>query len=38
MYGPLVLAGRFDAVTKDKTYGEPGPKPGDEYKVPEIDS
>jgi len=36
MYGPLVLAGRFDAVTKDMTYGDYEPKPGDEKKVPDI--
>jgi hypothetical protein len=36
MYGPLVLAGRFDAVTKDKTYGEPGPKRGEQISVPDI--
>jgi DUF1680 family protein len=36
MYGPLVLAGHFDAVTKDMTYGGYEPKPGDEKKVPDI--
>jgi DUF1680 family protein len=36
MYGPLVLAGRFDQVSKDKLYGDYEPKPGDQYKVPEI--
>jgi len=36
MYGPLVLAGRFDSVTNDMTYGDYEPKPGDQYKVPDI--
>jgi DUF1680 family protein len=36
MYGPLVLAGRFDAVTREMTYSDAGPKPGTEIKVPEI--
>jgi DUF1680 family protein len=36
MYGPLVLAGRFDAVTKEMTYGDYEPKPGDEKKVADI--
>ena len=36
MYGPLVLAGRFDPVTKEMMYGEAEPKLGDQYKVPEI--
>jgi DUF1680 family protein len=36
MYGPLVLAGRFDSVTKEMLYGDYEPKPGDQYKVPEI--
>ena len=36
MYGPLVLAGRFDAVTKEMTYGDYEPKPGDQKKVPDI--
>jgi hypothetical protein len=36
MYGPLVLAGRFDPVTKEMMYGDTEPKPGDQYKVPEI--
>jgi uncharacterized protein len=36
MYGPLVLAGRFEAVTKEMTYGDYEPKPGDEKKVPDI--
>jgi hypothetical protein len=36
MYGPLVLAGRFDAVTKDMLYGDYEPKRNDQYKVPDI--
>jgi hypothetical protein len=36
MYGPLVLAGRFDAVSKEMLYGDYEPKPDDQYKVPEI--
>jgi DUF1680 family protein len=36
MYGPLVLAGRFDAVTKEMTYGDYEPKPGDQKKVADI--
>jgi DUF1680 family protein len=36
MYGPLVLAGRFDPVTKDMTYSGMGPKSGTQSKVPEI--
>jgi DUF1680 family protein len=37
MYGPLVLAGRFDAVTKDMMYnGDYQPKPSDQFKVPDI--
>jgi DUF1680 family protein len=36
MYGPLVLAGRFDAVTKEMQYGDYEPKAGDTYKVPDI--
>ena len=36
MYGPLVLAGKFDPVTKEMLYGEYQPKPNDQYKVPEI--
>jgi DUF1680 family protein len=35
MYGPLVLAGTFDRVTKETMYGEMGPK-GDPIKVPDI--
>ncbi len=36
MYGPLVLAGRFEPVTRDMTYGDYEPKPGDEKKVADI--
>jgi DUF1680 family protein len=36
MYGPLVLAGRFEKVAKEKIYGSEGPKRGEEEKVPEI--
>ena len=36
MYGPLVLAGRFDAVGKDMLYGEYGPKDNAQSKVPDI--
>src|SRR6266581_7347266 len=36
MYGPLVLAGRFDRVSKEMMYGDYEPKPADQYKVPEI--
>jgi hypothetical protein len=36
MYGPLVLAGRFEAVTKEMTYGDSEPKPGGEKKVADI--
>jgi len=36
MYGPLVLAGRFDAVTKDMSYSGYGPKSGTQIKVPDI--
>ena len=36
MYGPLVLAGRFDAVAKEMSYGEYEPKPGNQQKVPDI--
>ncbi|HEY1678783.1 MAG TPA: beta-L-arabinofuranosidase domain-containing protein [Candidatus Sulfotelmatobacter sp.] len=35
MYGPLVLAGRFDAVSKDQTYGTMGPR-GAQSKVPDL--
>jgi DUF1680 family protein len=36
MYGPLVLAGRFETVTKDMTYGDYGPKENDRLNVPDI--
>ena len=36
MYGPLVLAGRFEAVGKEMTYGGSEPKPDDQRKVPNI--
>ncbi len=36
MYGPLVLAGKFDPVSKEMLYGDYEPKPTDLYKVPEI--
>jgi DUF1680 family protein len=36
MYGPLVLAGRFDAVSKEMLYGDYEPKPTDQHKVPDI--
>jgi DUF1680 family protein len=36
MYGPLVLAGRFDPVSSQLTYGETEPKPTDQFKVAEI--
>jgi len=36
MYGPLVLAGRFEEVTRDMSYGDYEPKAGDQRKVPEI--
>jgi DUF1680 family protein len=36
MYGPLVLAGRFDSVSKEMLYGDYEPKPTDQYKVPDI--
>jgi uncharacterized protein len=36
MYGPLVLAGRFDAVPNEMRYGSEGPKAGAEQKVPDI--
>lgn len=35
MYGPLVLAGKFDTVSKEAMYADSQPK-GDPYKVPEI--
>jgi DUF1680 family protein len=36
MYGPLVLAGRFDPVSEEMMYGDYEPKPTDQFKVPEI--
>jgi len=36
MYGPLVLAGRFEEVAKDLSYGDYGPKPGSQRPVPKI--
>jgi len=36
MYGPLVLAGRFDAVTKEMSFSGYGPKSGTQSKVPDI--
>ena len=36
MYGPLVLAGRFDPVSKEMLYGDYEPKPADQHKVPDI--
>jgi len=36
MYGPLVLAGRFEAVTTEMTYGDFKPKPGEQKKLPDI--
>lgn len=36
MYGPIVLAGRFDAVSKEMLYGDYEPKPTDQRKVPDI--
>ena len=36
MYGPLVLAGRFEAVTKEMTFSGYGPKSGTQGKVPDI--
>jgi DUF1680 family protein len=36
MYGPLVLAGRFDGVTKEMMYGDTEPDPKSIFKVPEI--
>jgi hypothetical protein len=36
MYGPLVLAGRFDQVTTDMSYGSYGPKREAQSKVPDI--
>jgi DUF1680 family protein len=36
MYGPLVLAGRFDAVSPEMMYGDYEPKPSEQFKVPDI--
>ena len=36
MYGPLVLAGRFEGVTRDMTYSGYGPKSGTQSKVPDV--
>ena len=36
MYGPLVLAGRFDPVTKEMMYSDSEPKSGDQIKVADI--
>jgi len=36
MYGPLVLVGRLDPVSKEMSYGDYEPKPGDQQKVPDI--
>jgi len=36
MYGPLVLAGRFEAVTKEMTCGDLEPKPDNQRKVANI--
>ena len=36
MYGPLVLVGRFEPVTREMSYGDYEPKPGDQRKVPDI--
>lgn len=36
MYGPLVLAGRFDAVPREMRYGDYEPKPGNQQTVPDI--
>jgi DUF1680 family protein len=38
MYGPLVLAGKFEPVTRDMTYGEYGPKREAAAVVPDIHS
>ena len=35
VYGPLVLAGRFDEVTRDMSYGHYGPR-GAQSKAPDI--
>jgi uncharacterized protein len=36
MYGPLVLAGRFETVTAEMTFSGPGPKAGAQSKTPDI--
>jgi len=36
MYGPLVLAGRFEPVPKEMNYGDFRPNAGDQREVPEI--
>jgi uncharacterized protein len=36
MYGPLVLAGRFEPVTREMTYSSYGPKSGTQINVPGI--
>jgi len=36
MYGPLVLAGRFDEVAKEKRFGDMGPKMAEKVPTPEI--
>jgi DUF1680 family protein len=36
MYGPLVLAGRLETVTREMSYSGPEPKPGAQEKVPDI--
>ena len=36
MYGPLVLAGRFEPVAKEMSYGPYGPKSGEQRNVPDI--
>src|SRR5579872_4890284 len=36
MYGPLVLAGRFDDVSKEMSFSGMGPKSGTQTKIPDI--
>jgi uncharacterized protein len=36
MYGPLVLAGKFEEVPKEMSYGTYGPKAGTQQKVPNV--
>ena len=36
MYGPLVLAGRFDDVSTEMSFSGMGPKSGMQTKVPDI--